>query len=76
MFVKMSWVKKQSAGNEKMQEISRNIKEGALAFLSAEYRRLLIFVVIASGALFGISAYVETTSWMIVPAFIIGAVFF
>src|SRR5690606_21362544 len=75
MFVKMSWVKKQNAGNEKMQEISRNIKEGALAFLSAEYKRLLIFVLIASAALFGISAYVETTSWMIVPAFIIGAVF-
>ncbi|UKN00913.1 sodium-translocating pyrophosphatase [Paracrocinitomix mangrovi] len=75
MFFKMSWVKKQSPGNEKMQEISRNIKEGALAFLSAEYKKLLIFVVVASAALFGISVSVETTHWMIVPAFIIGAVF-
>ncbi|CAM1351223.1 sodium-translocating pyrophosphatase [Tenacibaculum insulae] len=75
MYIKMSWVKKQDAGNEKMQSISKSIKEGALAFLAAEYRLLLIFVVIASLALFGISLIVETTSIMIVPAFIIGAVF-
>ena len=42
MLVKMAWVKKQSAGNEKMQEISKSIKEGAMAFLSAEYRLLAI----------------------------------
>ncbi|MEC8407575.1 MAG: sodium-translocating pyrophosphatase [Bacteroidota bacterium] len=75
MLIKMSWVKKQSPGNERMQEISKNIKEGALAFLSAEYRLLAIFVVIASIALFGISSLVETTSWMIVPAFVLGAIF-
>ena len=75
MAVKASWVKKQSAGNDRMQEISRNIKEGALAFLSAEYRLLSIFVVIASIALFFISTIVETTSWMIVPAFVVGAIF-
>ncbi len=75
MYIKMVWVKKQDAGNEKMQSISKSIKEGALAFLAAEYRLLLIFVIIASLALFGISQYVETTSVMIVPAFIVGAIF-
>ncbi|MEQ6119523.1 sodium-translocating pyrophosphatase [Reichenbachiella sp. MALMAid0571] len=75
MLIKMAWVKKQNPGNEKMQEISKAIKEGALAFLNAEYRLLLIFVVVASAALFGISTLVDTTSWMIVPAFIFGAVF-
>ena len=75
MYIKMVWVKKQDAGNEKMQSISKSIKEGALAFLAAEYRLLLIFVIIASLALFGISQIVETTSIMIVPAFIIGAIF-
>ncbi|KRP01398.1 MAG: inorganic pyrophosphatase, partial [Polaribacter sp. BACL8 MAG-120619-bin41] len=74
MFVKMAWVKKQPAGDEKMQSISKAIKEGALAFLGAEYRLLAIFVVIASVALYGISLVVETTSWMIVPAFIFGAI--
>ena len=47
MLVKMAWVKKQNPGNEKMQGISKSIKEGAMAFLSAEYRLLAIFVVIA-----------------------------
>ncbi|MCC7331724.1 MAG: sodium-translocating pyrophosphatase [Flavobacteriales bacterium] len=75
MFIKMAWVKKQNPGNEKMQEISKNIKEGAMAFLSAEYKLLAIFVLIASVALFGVSTVVETTSWLIVPAFIIGAIF-
>jgi len=46
-----------------------------LAFLNAEYRLLLIFVGVASAALYLISTLVETTSWMIVPAFILGAVF-
>ena len=75
MFVKMAWVKKQAAGDAKMQGISKSIKEGALAFLNAEYKLLAIFVVIASAALFGISQIVDTTSWMIVPAFIFGAFF-
>ena len=75
MVSKMFWVKKQSPGNERMQEISRNIKQGALAFLSAEYKLLAIFVVLASIALFAISYIVDTTHWMIVPAFVVGAIF-
>ncbi len=75
MIVKMSWVKKQAAGSEKMQGISKAIKEGALAFLNAEYRLLAIFAVIASIALYVISTMVESTSWLIVPAFILGAIF-
>ncbi|MGD1998137.1 MAG: sodium-translocating pyrophosphatase [Flavobacteriaceae bacterium] len=75
MYVQSLWVRKQSVGDDKMKSISESIKQGALAFLSAEYRLLFIFVIIASVALFGISTVVETTSWLIVPAFIIGAVF-
>lgn len=75
MVVKMQWVKKQDAGSDKMQSISKSIKQGALAFLNAEYRLLFIFAIIASIALFAVSTMVETTSWMIVPAFLIGAVF-
>jgi len=75
MLVKMSWVKKQAAGSERMQFISKSIKEGALAFLNAEYKLLLIFVIVAAILLFVISTIVETTSWMIVPAFVFGAVF-
>ena len=56
-------------------EIAQHIHDGALAFLSAEYRILAVFVVLA-GALLGlVSTMVETTHWFIVVAFVIGAVF-
>ena len=75
MLVKMSWVKKQPAGSARMKFISKSIKEGALAFLNAEYRLLVVFAVIAAVLLFVVSQLVPSTSWMIVPAFICGAIF-
>ena len=75
MFIKARWVKKQDPGSEKMVSISAAIKNGALAFLNAEYKLLFLFVIGASIALFGISTMVDTTSWLIIPAFIIGAFF-
>jgi len=75
MLVKKSWVMKQDAGDGKMKEISDHIYEGALAFLNAEYRLLAIFVVIVSVLLAIVSFVVPTTHWLIVVAFIFGAVF-
>ena len=75
MIVKSAWVRKQDAGDDRMKGIAKNIQEGALAFLKAEYRILLIFVLIASIALFVVSTMVETTHWIIVVAFIFGAFF-
>ena len=75
MLVKKSWVMKQDAGDGKMKEISDYIYEGALAFLNAEYRLLAVFVLIVSIALTAVSFIVPTTHWLIVIAFIFGAVF-
>lgn len=75
MLAKKSWVMKQDAGDGKMKEISDHIYEGALAFLNAEYRLLAIFVVIVSVLLAVVSFVVPTTHWLIVVAFIFGAVF-
>ena len=74
MLVKKSWVMKQDAGDGKMKEISDHIYEGALAFLKAEYRLLAIFVAGASVVLAGIAFYMGST-YSIVVAFIIGAIF-
>jgi K(+)-stimulated pyrophosphate-energized sodium pump len=74
MLVKKSWVMKQDAGDGKMKEISDHIYEGALAFLNAEYRLLAFFVVGASIVLAGIAFYMDST-YLIVVAFIIGAIF-
>ncbi|MDP5076949.1 MAG: sodium/proton-translocating pyrophosphatase, partial [Nonlabens sp.] len=75
MWVKQSWVMKQDAGDGKMKEISDYIYEGALAFLKAEYKLLAIFVVIVSVLLAAVSFIVPTTHWLIVIAFVCGAVF-
>jgi K(+)-stimulated pyrophosphate-energized sodium pump len=75
MWVKRSWVLKQDAGDGKMNEIASHIYEGALAFLKAEYKLLTIFVLVASVALAVVSFVVPTTHWLIVVAFIFGAVF-
>ena len=74
MLIKKSWVMKQDAGDGKMKEISNHIYEGALAFLKAEYRLLAFFVVGASIVLAGVAFYMDTT-YLIVLAFIIGAIF-
>ncbi|WGD33622.1 sodium-translocating pyrophosphatase [Olleya sp. YS] len=75
MVIKQSWVMKQDAGDGKMKEISDHIYEGALAFLNAEYRLLSIFVVIVSLLLAVVAYFVPTTSYLIVIAFICGAIF-
>ena len=75
MFVQSRWVRSQSTGEEKMSTIAKHIHEGALAFLSAEYRILAVFVVVAGALLGVVSMLVPTTHWFIVVAFVIGAVF-
>ncbi|MEQ8629151.1 sodium-translocating pyrophosphatase [Ekhidna sp.] len=75
MIIKSRWVYKQDAGDAKMQDLANHIREGALAFLSAEYRILAIFVVVAGALLGVISMMVETTHWFIIVAFVIGAFF-
>jgi K(+)-stimulated pyrophosphate-energized sodium pump len=46
-----TWVLKQDPGNEKMQEISKAIQEGAMAFLKREWRVLIIFAAFVFAAL-------------------------
>jgi K(+)-stimulated pyrophosphate-energized sodium pump len=75
MVIKRNWVLKQDAGDGKMKEIADYIYEGALAFLNAEYRLLTFFVIGASVVLAAVAFFVPTTHYLIIPAFIIGAVF-
>ena len=63
-------IKKQDAGNQRMQEIASYIHEGAQAFLMAEYRILIIFVAL----LFFILGF-ALKSWSTACAFLLGALF-
>jgi K(+)-stimulated pyrophosphate-energized sodium pump len=69
-------VKKQNPGSAKMVELSTAIREGAMAFLKAEYKVLVIFVVIVAALLF-VASFFEGANiepWLSL-AFVIGAGF-
>ena len=69
-------VKKQSPGNEKMQELSVAIRKGAMAFLKSEYKVLIAFVLVVSVLLFAASIGDDSTiHWGTSLAFVIGAIF-
>ena len=44
--IKFSSISKKGAGNERMKEISGFIHDGAMAYLSRQYKALIIFVVV------------------------------
>ena len=44
VFIKNMWVSKQEVGDAKMARIAKNIADGAMSFLKAEYKILAIFV--------------------------------
>ena len=46
VFWKNAWVTKQEVGDEKMARIAKNIADGAMSFLKAEYKVLSVFVMI------------------------------
>ena len=71
-FWKSSWVKKQEEGTERMSLIGKNIAEGAMAFLKAEYKVLSIFV-ISVAIVLAITADSTESSWFIGISFIFGA---
>ena len=71
-FWKSSWVGKQDVGSDKMAFIAKNISDGAMAFLRAEYKVLAIFVLVVAGLLaFSAGA---NSSWMVAVSFILGAI--
>jgi K(+)-stimulated pyrophosphate-energized sodium pump len=74
-FIMGSWVSKQSAGNDRMKEISGHIANGAMAFLKAEYKILAYFVILASLLLAWLGSSHENSHWSIGIAFVVGAFF-
>jgi K(+)-stimulated pyrophosphate-energized sodium pump len=71
-YLKSNWVSSQDVGTEKMERISKNIAEGAMAFLRAEYRILAIFVLIVA-VLLGVTADPVKSSPFVALSFISGA---
>ncbi len=73
MFIKSAWVTKQEEGTEKMSIIAKNIAEGAMAFLKAEYKVLAIFVVAVAIMLFFKGNSEAQSSGLVAVSFVVGA---
>jgi len=73
-YIRASWVKKQDEGTDRMKMIGGWIADGAMAFLSREYRVLAIFV-IAMAVLLGVTNHFisEDTNAFIALSFVLGA---
>ena len=73
VYVKNRWVTSNDVGSEKMERIAKNISDGAMAFLKAEYKILGVFVFFTS-LLLALKGENEGTSWLVSVSFILGAI--
>ena len=73
-YLKANSINKAEVGTELMAEIAGHIREGAMAFLSREYKVLAIFVVIVAGLLAWQNSGDAASSPLIAMSFILGAV--
>lgn len=64
-----SSIKKVDAGTDRMKEISSHIHEGAMAFLTSEYKYIIIFAVVLFAVLFAL------IGWETAVCFVVGALF-
>lgn len=64
------YVIRQDPGNDKMREIADAIAEGARAFLTSEYRILIVFV-----AILFVVIGLGTRSWVTAGCFLVGSIF-
>ncbi len=69
---KSAWVASQDAGTDKMKKIASHIAEGAMAFLKAEYKVLIIFVACVA-VLLAVTANNTTSSPLVGVSFALGA---
>jgi K(+)-stimulated pyrophosphate-energized sodium pump len=71
-FWKTRWINGQDEGSDRMKQIGASISDGAMAFLKAEYRVLIIFIIIV-GCLLAFAANNQGDSWLVSISFLVGA---
>lgn len=74
VFIKNMWVSKQEVGDAKMARIAKNIADGAMSFLKAEYKILAIFVAAVAVLLYFKGSYEPGSNGMVAVSFIVGAI--
>ncbi|MEJ2163012.1 MAG: sodium/proton-translocating pyrophosphatase, partial [Robiginitalea sp.] len=74
VFFKNRWVSKQEEGDAKMARIAKNIADGAMSFLKAEYRVLAIFVAAVAILLYFKGENEAGSNGMVAISFVVGAI--
>ena len=79
VFWKNAWVAKQDEGDDKMKRIAKNIADGAMSFLKAEYKVLSVFVVAVAILLYfkgenDMKGDEHISSGMVALSFVVGAI--
>jgi K(+)-stimulated pyrophosphate-energized sodium pump len=74
VLIKNMWVSKQEVGDAKMARIAKNIADGAMSFLKAEYKILAIFVIAVAVLLFFKGSSEAGSNGMVAVSFIVGAI--
>ncbi|MBT8298285.1 MAG: sodium-translocating pyrophosphatase [Maribacter sp.] len=74
VFIKSGWVSKQEVGDDKMARIAKNIADGAMSFLKAEYKILSVFVVAVAILLYFKGSAEKGSDGMVAVSFIVGAI--
>jgi K(+)-stimulated pyrophosphate-energized sodium pump len=72
-FWRSGWISKKDPGSEKMQKIAKHISDGAMAFLKAEYKVLIFFVILVAILLAYSGSTSENSSPLVGVSFIVGA---
>ncbi len=69
------WINKQDPGTAKMQEIGAAVREGAMAFLTREYKVLAVFVLVVAAllAVLNIRVTGQKALGLVAVSFVIGA---
>jgi len=74
VIVKNAWVSKQDVGNEQMAQIAKNIADGAMSFLKAEYKVLSVFVLAVAILLYFKGESEIGSSGLVALSFVVGAI--
>jgi K(+)-stimulated pyrophosphate-energized sodium pump len=64
------WVLRQNPGTERMQEVSGAVQEGAMAYLSRQYRTIAVV-----GIVIAVILTLTPLGWQTAAAFLVGAIF-
>ncbi|GMV38938.1 MAG: putative K(+)-stimulated pyrophosphate-energized sodium pump [Myxococcales bacterium] len=72
-WLRAAWVNRQEVGLPRMAEIAGHIREGAMAFLSREYKVLAIFVVVVAALLAWANTGSAESHPLIALSFVVGA---